>query len=169
MAFATGSDLVSRYDARLVSDLVTDAGETLPAGEVTTHANTLAALEDASGEIVVALNNGGRYTEAQLEALTGYSLQHLKRVCCDIAMALLMKRRPIVQEERAEGIAKQSREHLRSLADGKNVFGIPEVIDAGTLDLSTPSTVQIEDLNLLTERMSRFFPNTSQRMPRGQQ
>jgi phage gp36-like protein len=167
MAFADGNDLVSRFDIRLIGDLVTDAGVTLPSAEVPTHPNLLTALEDASGEIVVNLQAGQRYNESQLLALTGYSLSHLKRVCCDIAMALLIKRRPILDENRAGEIAKQAREHLRNLADGKNIFGIPEVLESGNLDLAEPSTVDITNLNLIPERMRRYFPDTFQRMPRG--
>jgi len=166
MSFAAGSDLVSRFDIRLIGDLVTDVGETLPAGDVAAHPNLATALEDASGEIVVALRAGGRYTELQLGSLTGYSLSHLKRVCCDIAMALLIKRRPIMDEDRASEFAKQSREHLRALADGKNLFGLPEAIEAGNLSVSHMETIEIENLNLVTERMNRFFPDTAQRMPR---
>lgn len=167
MALAAGSDLTARFDIRLIADLATDSGSTLDSGDVATHPNVLAALEDAMGEMVVALQVGGRYTEADLTGLTGYSLAHAKRINCDIAMALLIKRRPIVGEEEAAGIAKQSREHLKRLADGENVFGIADVIEAGDVQLTAPSTVEITNLNLLTERMSRYFPDTGQRMPRG--
>lgn len=169
MSFASGSDLIQRYDVRLIADLVTDAGETLPPEQVASHPNVSAALLDASGEMVVALRTGGRYTEAQLVALTGYGAAHRTRVCCDIAMANLVKRRPITMPEKAEEYAKQAREHLKALAKGENLFGIEEVVAAGVIDLATPSAVQIEGLNLVTERMRRYFPTTSQRMPRGQQ
>jgi phage gp36-like protein len=169
MAFATGEDLVNRYDPRLIADLVSDNGETLPVSEVPANTKVLASLDDASGEMLVALVQGGRYTESQVENLTGYGLSHRKRICCDIAMHLLIKRRPIVDEDKAAATAKQSREHLKSLATGENVFGIVEIIEAGQLELSAPSAIEIENLNLLPARCSRFFPETSQRMPRGQQ
>lgn len=167
MALATGSDLIERYDVRLIGDLATDLGSTLPTEEVPNHPNVLAALEDAMGEMVVALVVGQKYTEDELLGLTGYSLSHAKRINCDIAMALLIKRRPIVAEDQAESVSKQSRDHLKRLRDGENVFGIPAVVEAGNLSLSTPSSVDITNLNLLTERMGRFFPDTAQRMPRG--
>jgi phage gp36-like protein len=165
-AFALPDDLISRYDRRLIADLATDEGETLPAEDLGDHPAVLTALQDASGEMLVALAQGGRYTVDQLEGLSGYALHHRKRICCDIAMNLLMKRRPIVDEERAAAIAKQSREHLKSLAAGENVFGLEEHIDAGMLELSTVSTVEIENLNLLPTRMGRYFPDTAQRTPR---
>lgn len=167
MAIASGSDLTQRFDSRLIGDLATDEGRTLPEDEVATHPNVLAALEDAMGEMVVALLVGQKYTEADLLGLTGYSLAHAKRINCDIAMALLIKRRPIVDENRAADISKQSRDHIRRLANGENVFGIPTNVQAGDLSLANPSTIEITNLNLLPERMSRFFPDTGQRMPRG--
>jgi hypothetical protein len=81
-------------------------------------------------------------------------------------MALLFRRRPNVRPDIAETLLKQSSEHLDRLRKGENVFGIPEVTDAGTLELATASTVQIEGLNLITERMRPYFPRTQQRMPR---
>lgn len=168
MALADGSDFIKRYDVRLIGDLATDSGSTLAEDDVATHPNVLTALEDALGEIVVALMVGQRYSEAELLGLTGYSLAHAKRIQCDIAMDLMVKRRPIVDEDRAKDIARQSREHLKRLSDGENVFGIPAVVDSGNLALALPSTVDIENLNLLTERMGRYFPDTGQRMPRGQ-
>lgn len=167
MAIASGSDFTDRFDIRLIGDLATDRGETLSEEEVKTHPSVLTALDDAMGEMVVALVVGQRYGESDLLGLTGYSLSHAKRINCDIAMALMIKRRPIVSEEQAAEIAKQSRDHLRRLRDGENVFGIPEVVESGNLSLATPSSVDITNLNLLTERMGRFFPDTAQRMPRG--
>ena len=167
MAIADGSDLVKRRDVRLIADLVTDSGTTLDPADVPLNENVLTALEDAMGEMVVALQVGGRYNESDLTGLTGYNLAHAKRINCDIAMALLVSRRPIVGEDEAENIAKQAREHLNRLARGENVFGIPDVVESGNLDLAAPTTIEITDLNLLTERMSRFFPDTGQRMPRG--
>ena len=167
MALATGNDLTERFDVRLIGDLATDSGSTLPVVDVSSHPNVLTALEDATGEMVVALLSGGRYTESDLLGLTGYSLSHAKRINCDIAMALLVQRRPIMSEEQSSAISKQSRDHLKRLSAGENVFGIPAVVDAGQLDLATPTTIEITNLNLITERMNRFFPDTGQRMPRG--
>ena len=165
-AYATGSDLTTRYDIDLVGDLATDDRATLDRASVPGHVAVVAALNDASGEIDVALQAGGRYTPAQLSSLSGNSAYHLKRITCDIAMALLFRRRPNVRPDIAETLLKQSSEHLDRLRKGENVFGIPEVTDAGTLELATASTVQIEGLNLITERMRPYFPRTQQRMPR---
>jgi phage gp36-like protein len=165
-AYASGSDLTVRYDIDLVGDLATDDRATLNRANVPGHPAVAAALLDASGEIDVALQAGGRYTPAQLASLTGNSAYHLKRIACDIAMALLFRRRPSIRPDIAETLLKQSTEHLDRLREGENVFGIPEVIEAGTLELATASTVQVEALNLIPERMSRYFPRTDQRMPR---
>ncbi len=165
MAYASGANLVERYDIDLVGDLATDDRESLDRALVPTHPHVLAALDDASGEIDVALMEGGRYTPVQLESLTGYSQKHLVRITCAIAMQLLFERRPGMRPEVAESIGKTARGHLVALRRGENVFGIPAVVDAGTIDVETISAANIENLNLLPERMPRYFPNTQQRSP----
>ncbi len=62
-----------------------------------------------------------------------------------------------MRPEVAESIGKTAREHLTSLRRGENVFGIPAVVDAGTIDVETISAANIENLNLLPERMPRYF------------
>lgn len=170
MAYATGADLVKRYDVDLIGDLATDDRESLDRAAVPTHPHVVAALEDASGEIDVALMCGGKYTPQQLAAMNtntvaGYSRQHLIRVTCAIAMQLLFERRPGLRPEMAEAIGKQSRAHVEALRRGDNVFGISENLDAGTIHVETISAVEVDDLNLLPDRMPRYFPGSAQRTP----
>ena len=167
MAYATGADLVVRYDVDLIGDLAQDGREPLDATVVPNHANVLAALADASGEIDVALRCGDRYLPEQLETLTGNSRNHLIRITCSIAMSLLFERRPGMKPEIAEAVSKKAREHITALNKGDNVFGIQSVIDSGTIETATIATIDIENLNLLPQRMPRYFPRTDQRSPEG--
>lgn len=169
MAYATGNQLIQRFDVDMVGDLATDDREGLDRSAVATHPNVLTALDDASGEIDVSLQAGGRYTAAQLASLTGNSLSHLVRITCAVAMACLFERRAGEYPEKAEAIAKVARGHLESLRRGENVFGLPEITASGVIDLATPDTIQIDALNLLPSRMARYFPGTAQRQPWGQQ
>lgn len=169
MSYATGSDLIARYDIDVVGQLAWDEREELDREVIATHANVLTALEDASGEIDVKLIAGGRYTPAQLSALTGNSLSLLKRITCAIAMSCLFERRPSTAfDELAEKVAKQSRDWLKSLASGDNVFGIPDAANgqAAVMVFDTVSAIDIENRNLMTARMPRYFPSTAQRTPR---
>lgn len=166
-AYATGDDLISRYDVDIIGDLATDDRVELDRSEVPDNTNVLAALLDASGEIDAALLAGGRYTPSQLAGLTGNTLNHLIRITCAIAMANLIERRPDrMSKELADSYRKTSDAWLEKLRRGENVFGIIEAT-AGTIDVATVQAVEIENLNLLPGRMSPYFPGTAQRTPRG--
>lgn len=169
MSYADGYDIVKRYDVDVIGMLANDDREELDRAAVPIHPNVLTALDDASGEIDAKLTAGGRYKPEQLATLTGSSLAHLKRITCAVAMALLFERRVIPSlQELAEKIAKQSRDLLTQLAEGKNVFGLPELTSgqAATMRLETVETIDIQNQNLITERMGPYFPRTAQRMPR---
>lgn len=168
MSYADGEDLIKRYDVDMIGALAWDEREDMDREAVPTHPTVLTLLEDASGEIDVCLLAGGRYTPAQLAALTGNSLSHLKRITCAVAMASLFERRPGMYEEIAERVAKTARANLTALKKGENIFGIPELENgnAGTIDVATVESIEIDNLNLLPGRMSRYFPGTAQRTPR---
>ncbi len=170
MAYANGDDLTARYDIDLVGDLATDERETLDRANVATHPHVLTALEDASGEVDAALLAGGRYTVAQLQALSGPAASHLKAIVCGLAMAALHDRRPeAVDQTTIERLTKRSMEAIRALKRGENVFGLDEHVDAGRTLLRGPSAVDITNRNGLASRMgTRYFPNTQSRLPKGQ-
>jgi phage gp36-like protein len=166
-AYATGLDLIARCDVDQIGDLATDDREPLDRDAVATHPNVLAALLDASGEIDVALLVGGRYTPDQLAALTGNTMNHLIRITCSLAIALLCERRPSrVSAEEAEAYRKTARAHLDALRRGENVFGIPAVLESGVIDTVAISAMELESLNGITERMNRYFPTSNTRLPR---
>jgi phage gp36-like protein len=169
MAYATGLDLVARYDVDLIGDLASDDRETLARNDVPVHPHVQAALDDASGEVDAALLAGGRYTAEQLSSLTGSSKSYLKAIVCGLAMAALHDRRPeAVHSETIERLTKKSRDAIYSLRRGENVFGIADHIEATQLHISGPSAIQLQNRNGLPERMSRYFPSPASRLPRGQ-
>lgn len=177
--YATGDDLIKRYDIDLIGDLCQDTREELDweseITDLTEHVNVVSALEDATGEIDVALLSGGRYTPEQLAELanpavpqnTTNSKKHLVRVTCAIAMSILVERRlDKVSMETADWLRKTASGFLEALRRGDNVFGIQENLNAGRIDIETVEAVEIENLNLMPGRMPRFFPGTDQRTPR---
>jgi phage gp36-like protein len=164
MAFASSTDLTNRYDYRLIADLCSDEMTELTLGQVLAEAKVSSALDDAAGEIVVGLQTGGNYKEEDLEELDGLNRSHLIRVNCDLAMCLLIQRRPNrINLETAEKICETARQHLNRLRKGENIFGIPEKIESGNLSVAHMSAVQLEGLNLIPDRMSRYFPGQEQR------
>lgn len=166
-AYATGSDLIARYDVDLVGDLATDSREPIEQSAVPNLPLVTTALLDASGMIDVNLATGGRYKPADLETLTGNSVNHLKRITCDIAMGLLLQRRTDMKyQELAEKVVAGSKQHLMALARGENIFGIESVLNAGSIEYQTISSVTIDDRNTLTTRLNRYFPSTETLIPR---
>jgi phage gp36-like protein len=165
-AYATSADLIARYDIDIIGDLASDEREPMERDDVPNHPNVLVKLLDASGEIDVALLSGSRYTPQQLENLTGNSKYKLIRITCDIAMSLLLSRRADERlQDLAENVAKISRQHLAALQRGENVFGIVEMQGAGTIELATVSSVEVDQRNLLPSRCPNFFPGSQQRSP----
>ena len=166
-AYASGTDLIARYDVYLVGDFTRDAREPVEQAAVANLPLVATALLDASGMIDVHLTTGGRYKPEDLLALTGNSVNHLKRITCDLAMGLLLQRRTDMRyQELAEKVVAGSRQHLQALARGENIFGIPSLQNAGTMELQTISAVTIDERNTLATRMSRVFPPTETLTPR---
>lgn len=166
-AYASGTDLIARYDVDLVGDLATDSRESIEQSAVPMLPLVATALEDASGMIDVNLAVGGRYKPEDLQGLTGNSVSHLKRITCDIAMGLLLQRRTDPRyQELAEKVVSGARQNLTALARGENIFGIPALQNAGTIEYQTVSAVTIDDRNALTSRMGRYFPATETLIPR---
>lgn len=167
MTYATGTDLVDCFDIDLIGDLAQDTREPVDPGVVKTLPNVIRMLDQASGEIEVALISGGRYQPAQLVALTGSSKAHLVRITCTIAMALLFKRRPSqAMVELAKPLYEEKEKYLKDLREGKNLFNIAENRDAAVIDHQTVSAVELDTLNLLTTRMGSYFPSNNQRTSR---
>lgn len=168
-AYATGSDLIARYDVDLIGDLATDDRETLDRDLVADNVKVATALADASGEVEVAMQAGGRYTVENLQTLAGNSQNHLKQIVCGLAMAALYRRRPeAARRETIEDLTRDSREAIKSLRRGENVFGIVANIEATVPDIVGPSAIDIESRNDLSFRMNRYFPSPASRLPRGQ-
>lgn len=167
MTYATGTDLVDCFDIDLIGDLAQDTREPVDPGVVKTLPNVIRMLDQASGEIEVALISGGRYQPAQLVALTGSSKAHLVRITCTIAMALLFKRRPSqAMVELAKPLYEEKEKYLKDLREGKNLFNIAENRDSAVIDHQTVSAVELDTLNLLTTRMGSYFPSNNQRTSR---
>lgn len=168
-AYATGADLIARYDIDLVGDLATDDRETQDRDLVATSPKVLVALGDASGEVETALLAGGRYTVQQLGSLTGNARSHLTRIVCGLAMAALYQRRPEAADaEMIDRLTKDSREAILAIRRGENLFGLQEEIAASVISTGGPSVVDYQNRNDLTARMSRYFPTYDSRIPRGQ-
>lgn len=165
-SYAEPSDLLTRYDARVIGDLVKDDGIRAGRDALLDHPVLLAALADASGEIDASVLQAKRYTAADLEALTGNSLAHLKRLTCTIAFGLLWERRPWSdsEENAREEAQKRARQALEMLRKGQTIFDVDDVKDAGLPSTHEPSIERIRALNLTVDHArGHYYPHRRQR------
>lgn len=160
MSYASPEEFLSRYDARIFGDVVRDDDTQATPQELLVDPNLQAALDDASGDIEAACLFGERYTPDDLAGLTGNSLFHLKRICCDIAVAYLLRRRPSDNAEADDARMELAEKHLAKLRTGENVFWRGDGVDqAGVTDTTGPSTVQLIQLNTVMRRTQNYYPS----------
>jgi phage gp36-like protein len=161
-AYATPAQLLQRYDARVIGDLVGDSGVRVARQELLDNAVLLACLADASGEIEASVLQAKRYTTADLAALTGNSLNYLVRITCTIAFGLLWERKPWSDDDDTgrEEAQKRSRAALESLRKGKTIFDVEDVKEAGLPAIETPTIQRILSNNLAVDQArGRYYPN----------
>jgi phage gp36-like protein len=168
-AYASGDDLVARFDVDVIGDLATDNRTPLLRDDIPSHANVVVALLDASGEVETHLTLGGRYTVDHLENLNEKSQALLKKIVCTYAMANLFERRAGLHAEMAKAIRERADEYRIQLTSGQAVFGIIDDtshVDASEPQLDGPTSVEIERRNFLASRMSgRYVPSVKSRNP----
>lgn len=159
MAYAAPSDLILRYDRTTVGQLCGDDKRAVSGVDLPTDPVCLGMLNDASGMIDAALLVGNRYTPADLLGLSSNSSFLLIRVCCDIAMALLIDRRPGWNPERSKAIHELADSHLEKLRTGENTFNIQASMDAGEPVDSGPLTInyQPDQINNIVDRSRAYY------------
>jgi hypothetical protein len=150
----TGADLMARFDpdsiARLASD---DRAASLSRADTASHPNVTAALSDAKGRFMAAIQFGGRYRASDLNNLTAESLEYAKRIVCTLAMAMLMGRRLGSHAEERQRLLQEAQMALDFLSAGKDVFTLEQQLDAGLLEHQETSEAIIINRNLRVEAL----------------
>lgn len=159
MAYADGSDLVKRYDARILSFVSNDDDTPVALADVPTHPAVLQALDDASGSIDAALRAGGRYSAEDLSGLTGTAMALLKRVNCDIAKHYLSLRRMSTTAEEEEKSAEVAERILKQIRTGEIVFVSDPQIEATLPEHPLFLEQDVLRNNTLRDRIHNYFPN----------
>jgi phage gp36-like protein len=160
MAYATASDMIKRFDSRVVGDLVADNGTSVDEDDLASNAKLTAALSSASGQLNAAVLQGERYTVADLTGLTGDGSEFLKQITCELAFGLLWQRKPYADDNlaRKEATERMS-DWLHRLRGGEWVFDVNENKEAGRPKVSTVTRIQARDENLIVDRMAgNYFP-----------
>lgn len=155
-SYLAASDFLNRYDARAVGDLVSDNGNRVSPSNLVNNAVLQEALNDASGMIEAACLRSGRYQPTDLSGLTGVSQRFLWRLIADLAMGLLIERRPDIDRPTPKAY-DAALAWLGQLATGERIFGLAEVQDAGLPAAQIESPQTVANRNLTTNVLSRFF------------
>jgi phage gp36-like protein len=155
MSYASPSDFLKRYDARVLGDLVGDSGVRVDPSALLQNVNVQAALDDASGMIDSAVLVAQKYTPDELAALTGVDAAFLIRIVCNLAFGLLTMRRgqPTEQIEQY----KEALAALELLRSGERVFNVLANEEAGNPSASFPSFSVYSNLQLMRD-VAKVFP-----------
>jgi phage gp36-like protein len=169
MAYATPADLVARFDARDIGQLVSDDKIVVSTYDLNTNVPCLVALSDAAGEIEAALLVGNRYTVVDLQTLSANSNSLLVRMNCDVAMRNLCSRRFGWNPEKAKAIRELADTQLEKLRNGENAFNIQLTLDSAEPVVDGPTMADFvtgpNALNLIRDRVHNFYP--PRWLPRG--
>ena len=157
-SFCTPEQFLRRFDFRTVGHLLADDGKRLTYDQVLASETLADLLEEASGEFEAALYRGGRYTAADLGALTDNGLEWVAGLVGGYAMWLIWERRPdrhdIMELPRR---AQMSLEKMQDLATGHRILPFQEAADAGRVHHEVePATVVIRR-QLAPVIAGRFF------------
>ena len=127
--YASPSQMLERYDSRILGQLLEDDGTIVSAANAKNHPRLIAALEDATGQIRSAATVGDKYTNEQLEQLSRDEDPFLVRMACGLALGFLYARRQSTDQLPDEVIRFE--EWLATLRFGERIFPIAEVKEAG--------------------------------------
>lgn len=164
--YATTAEFLLRYDARVIGDLVNDTDSQVDPSSLATDPVLLQMLADASGDIESALLVGERYSLNNLQpyhattnpaGLSDTSLALLSRMTCDIAYAMLLRRRGEINPDKHSGILDLAEKYLKDLRSGSAVFGLSPQEQAGHVKFSGVGTVEFSTLNLIRDR-GNYYP-----------
>lgn len=162
MAYATAQNLLDRYDARRIADLVSDSGTRTLAPQ--SSPVLLACLDDASGEVDAACRVAQRYTSADLSGLTGNANALLVRLVCDLAYGMLVARRGYAANDNAVMAPREkiAFDMLEALRRGERIFSGEDQAEAGVNVVTLRTTTTGRDSGTdLVGRSQRLWGNRS--------
>ncbi|MBE41884.1 MAG: hypothetical protein CL480_11360 [Acidobacteria bacterium] len=169
-AFADSADMLARYDARTLGDLLADDGTRVTTGNMAANTRLSAALKSATGRLKAAVLRAERYTvddiaNMQSSGHANYdeeSSEYLKTLTCDVAFWEIWKAKPHRGNHASD--RKEAREAsdlaIAAMTSGAEVFNVPRITDAGTPKVATVTRAEIESEWMLAvdQARGRFYP-----------
>lgn len=132
--YAAISDLTTRYDVRVLGDLVNDDNTRTASGILTGNAILNTMLDEATARLKASAQASGAYSEDQLDALATALDPLVVGLVCDIALGLLYRRRGRGVPEGHQDVVDAATDALDRLRKGEMVFGT-----AGALSAQVPA------------------------------
>jgi phage gp36-like protein len=166
-AYAQPADLIQRFDARTVGNLISDNGETVEGPTLVQHPVLLALLATASGDVESALLQGERYSVDDLQNLTDNSNAMLTHMVCVIAFGQLWQRRPYNDSEQRRYAIDQAENMLEQLRQGRRVFTLTgpdpnQAGEAGVPKVAGPSRPAFDrQTSIVDVARPRSYPSPS--------
>lgn len=170
--YITATEFLKRYDWRTIIQLMGDDDasdpqlSTLLDEDTNEGGNLLAILKDAAGELETAALLGGRYSVADLNALTNNQSAYLGRIVADLAIGRCYQRRPDLfgQPPTQSQVAANI---LNALASGERIFGLQDQIDAGHMEMTTDAPADVVERNGMVVIAQEYFGRRGNRyLPR---
>lgn len=117
-ALATPDDMIQRFDARVLGDLVTDTDTRLPPASLPTDPILLMVLDDASATLRAAVGAHGGYPPDEIPTDDPIVV----RLVCAVALGYLYDRRSSDVPQGHEAIVSEAAETLDLIRNGAYVF-----------------------------------------------
>lgn len=144
-AYCTAAQVVVFFDWRTLARLLSDTTTPLASSAaVQADANLAALLKAASGRLEAACFRGGRYTTADLAALTSSynGGQFLAKLVAGLTVSDCYERRPDPGRKLPD-LAVQAEALIKQLEEGEAIFPFQETADAGVVSHQTITQAQI--------------------------
>jgi hypothetical protein len=157
-SYVTPQDVLNRYDARTVGELLVDddTQPRLTVAQILLDSKMLALCQDASGELESALVAGNRQDPLDLAAIMATpcnAQQYVNRLLASLVMGYLLERRPD-RFPMPESV-KTTREFIELLRQGQRILPTVEAALAGVH--VPPIQLPILNFPLVTDEAFRYF------------
>jgi phage gp36-like protein len=155
-ALATASDMIARYSAEQLGDLCGGVGQRVAEVDLASNSKMTAALSTATGYAKATLLRAEHYSEADLDALTGESLDFLKDIVCRFAHWFLWRRKKYLgdKDPARQEAYEDFKEALQMLKDGAWVLNVTANKEAGRGQVDTATRVDIQsNWELMVDKM----------------
>lgn len=162
-SYLSASDFLARKDYRSVAQYCSDdpaapLSDSDGGAQVSASPNLLAAINSACGMLESAALSSRRYSVADLQALDGMSLEYMKMILSNIAMYLIMTRRPGPNPpDTVVAAYEEAMKLLDALSNGERIFAFAEAEEAGLPEVYQMTTADLYRNNVPSVRYGRAW------------